>query len=269
MALLLPSVQRIRESAARMQCLHRLRQIGLAFHNYHDLHGTFPTGCDGIPDRRNPRMTFRAWPVALLPYLEQGAVFRDAESEFEARELSFEKHRQFDQAMPAYSCPSDGRTLEPRKPRSYPFLAGLLSFQGCSGTDFRSRDGVLFGGSSIRMSDVTDGLTNSLLVVERPPSADLEFGWWYAGVGQDGAGSLDSHMGVAEWNLTYPFCKLGPYSMEQGDLKDDCSVFRVWSLHGDGANVLTCDGSARFLQPPAIEVQRAMATRSGGESVSF
>ena len=57
--------------------------------------------------------------------------------------------------------------------------------------------------------------------------------------------------------------------MKQGTLQNDCSVFSIWSLHGDGANVLFCDGSARFLSPPDIAIQRSIGTRSGGEIAEF
>ncbi len=269
MGLLLPAVQRIRSSANRMQCLNRIRQIGLALHNYHDLHLALPAGTDGSRLLSRAEPTYRAWPVAILPQLEKDAVFRDAESEFLAREASLTRHRQFRTAMPAFSCPDDPRTATPQTPRFRNFPAGLLSFQGCSGSDYRSRDGVLFAASAVRLADITDGLSNTLMVAERPPSVDMDYGWWYGGVGQDGGGSLDAHMGVTEWNLIYPQCDFGPYSMKQGTLQNDCSVFSIWSLHGDGANVLFCDGSARFLSPPDIAIQRSIGTRSGGEIAEF
>jgi prepilin-type N-terminal cleavage/methylation domain-containing protein len=65
-ALLLPAVQKVREAAARIQCGNNLKQLGLALHNYHDTSGGFPVEgtTQGI-----------SWPVKILPYVEQGAVY--------------------------------------------------------------------------------------------------------------------------------------------------------------------------------------------------
>lgn len=269
LALLLPAVQRVRGTANRVQCLNRIRQIGFALHNYHDVYSSIPAGTDGSRYLSGFEPTYRAWPVAILPQIEQSTAFQDAESEFKTREKLFFKHSQFQKAMPAFSCPEDSRTAAPQVPRHRSFPVGLLSFQGCSGLNYRSQDGVLFAGSAVRFGDITDGLSNTLMVVERPPSADMEYGWWYGGVGQDGGGSIDAHLGVAEWNLIYPHCTMGPYAMKPGQLHDDCAAFHIWSLHGDGANVLFSDGSARFLSPPDVTVQKSMGTRSGGEVVEF
>src|SRR5437773_1041273 len=76
--LLLSAVQQVRQAAARMQCKNNLKQIGLAFHNYHSINGCFPPGfaaqaatVDG--PSLGPGW---GWGAFLLPYLEQGNVFQ-------------------------------------------------------------------------------------------------------------------------------------------------------------------------------------------------
>ena len=71
-ALLLPAVQASREAARRAQCANNLKQIGLAFHNYHDAHKTFPPAY--IPDKDGKPM--HSWRVLILPYLEQQALYK-------------------------------------------------------------------------------------------------------------------------------------------------------------------------------------------------
>src|SRR5436853_779555 len=64
--LLLPAVQKVREAAARTQCMNNLKQMGLAFHNFHDARNAFPAS----------RMWdhFGSWAVQILPYIEQSGL---------------------------------------------------------------------------------------------------------------------------------------------------------------------------------------------------
>ena len=76
MGLLLPAVQMARESARQTQCQNRLRQIGLAMHQFHDARQHLPMGC--LEWRALPTQVSRrqwAWSARLLPFLEQGPVY--------------------------------------------------------------------------------------------------------------------------------------------------------------------------------------------------
>ena len=72
-ALLLPAVQQAREAARRTQCKNNLKQLGLAFHNYHDTFTLFPIGVQSAgPNAGHYGPSFYA---GILPYLEQANVY--------------------------------------------------------------------------------------------------------------------------------------------------------------------------------------------------
>jgi prepilin-type N-terminal cleavage/methylation domain-containing protein len=83
-ALLLPAVQQVRESANRAQCQNNLRQLGLAIHDFHDVNNRLPPyyGIDppsggAVYANANPATIFGSWFVHLLPYVEQNALYRN------------------------------------------------------------------------------------------------------------------------------------------------------------------------------------------------
>jgi prepilin-type processing-associated H-X9-DG protein len=149
------------------------------------------------------------------------------------------------------------------------FRVALTSYVGVLGTNFRNPDGVLFLDSQVRIADIGDGTSHTIMAGERPPSADFWYGWWYAGVGQWGTGSADMFLGAREINAGWFFltgCAAGPFHFGPGRPDEQCDTLHFWSLHSGGGNFLLADGSVRFLSYEADEILPALASRSGGES---
>jgi len=268
LGMVLPAVQRVRAAAARTKCTSNLRQIVLALHAYHDAQGSLPPGCSYLNGKSpQPHMS---WLTRLLPYVEQEALWQRSLSAFMQNKF-FETPPHFaicERVVPAYVCPMDPKA---QQPQVFPdFTMAFTDYLGVWGTNRRQRDGVLFLDSNVRISDITDGTSNTLMVGERPPSADGVLGWWYAGWGQVQDGSAEMVLGVAEWNdgPQYRGCPRGPYSFSPGQLSNQCDTFHFWSLHPGGANFAYADGSVHFLSYSADSVMPALATRGGGEVVT-
>jgi prepilin-type N-terminal cleavage/methylation domain-containing protein/prepilin-type processing-associated H-X9-DG protein len=263
-AITVPAIQMTREAANRAQCQANLRMIGIALHGFHSTKGSFPSG---INLKQSPQ--FLGWGATILPYLEQHTLSKEITSAFlqhpDFRAIPPHVHRGTVVAM--FGCPTDARTMANAR-HLFRFPIAFTAYLGVSGTDLEHRDGVLFPDSSISFANITDGTSNTLMVGERPPSHDLKLGWWYAGWGQDGAGSAEMVLGVQEKKVTpnYPGCPAGPYAFQSGSIDNACDAFRFWSLHRGGAHFLFADGSVRFVAYNAVSIMPALATRAGGEA---
>ncbi len=267
LGLLVSAVQRVRDAANRTRCLNNLRQVGLALHNYHDVHSRFPPGVS-YQNGKDP-YPFMSWNTRLLPFLEQENLWAETQKAY-AQNPDFlydPPHKGLATVMPVYACPADSRTLSVANPPGV--RVAFTAYLGVVGTDQSRSDGVLYLDSQVRFADITDGTSNTLAVGERPPSADGGFGWWYAGWGQNKDGSGDMVLGVRERNVGSIWagsCPPGPYEFGPGRVQNQCDAFHFWSLHlGGGAHFLFCDGSVRFLSYDADAVLPALATRAGGE----
>lgn len=266
----IPAVQRVRAVASRSQCADHLRQIGIALHAYHDSQQTLPPGVS-FRDGLDP-YPWMSWLARILPYADQDGLWRQAQGAYSVSKW-FEDdppHLDFATVMPLYSCPADYRTSQVFWIGSS-FPVALTSYLGVEGRNQFRKDGVLFLDSRIRLTDITDGVSKTLMVGERPPSADGRLGWWYAGMGQDADGSADAVLGVRETCVSiYAPCPPGSSTFGPGQINNQTDVLHYWSLHpGGGANFLFADGTVHFLIYSAAPLMPALASRAGREAVSL
>jgi len=266
--LTLAAVQRVREAAARSRCQNHLRQLSIAMQNYHSEHRRLPPGIS-VQAGKDPH-PFLSWNARLLPYIEQEALWREIQSAFAIDRdfLHVPPHTGRSTVVLAFTCPMDDRVRRPSP--HFKARPALTSFLGVEGTDQYERDGVLFLDSRVRLEEVRDGASNTLLIGERPPNTTEILGWWYAGWGQNQDGSAEMLLGAREINTGKhgPNCPRTPAHFQPGRLNDPCSAYHFWSLHPGGANFAFCDGSVRFLGYSANGILPRLATRDGGEAIS-
>ena len=300
-ALLVPAVQKVREATARTQCLNNLKQLGLAMHGYHDTYKVLPTGGD-----RAAGVTYAiGWPARIFPYLDQGNVSTwindltpNALFVVQPWRLTtaphLGTHANYVSPMAVLACPSS--ELGRQSPDSYvsssiPAITAVNQaalhyranggsatvglFQGTWSRDaWYSTSGVIFPKSSIRMTGVTDGTSNTLLFGETSSAQGrplLSRGWggiqpWTWGYyNYEDAAPVSPNNGwlmIDHKVVTYPIGYAGSFFTNETPFT---------SAHaGGGVNVLFCDGTGRFLaKDTPLTLLQALATREGNEAVNL
>jgi prepilin-type N-terminal cleavage/methylation domain-containing protein/prepilin-type processing-associated H-X9-DG protein len=298
--LLLPAVQKVREAAARMKCLNNMKQVGIALHNYHDTRNRFPSARPINPaSGSNGQYTTYAWNVLpattetcggwmfrILPYIEQGNLQTPLSAVTTTAQIADAINNIGSNAVAIYQCPSD--PLVTHKSPGTPPTGGraLTSYLGVTGNDEWNELGF-FGSngrngmfpvyswvgstqdqSGVRMTDVTDGLSNTTALGERPPadpttSGGYRWGWWR---GSD----FNSVMANPNRETSLVVGCPDPGYFRTDTPNNMCAASHYWSMHAGGANWLMGDGSARFFAYDAgLTILPALASRNGNEVVSF
>jgi prepilin-type N-terminal cleavage/methylation domain-containing protein/prepilin-type processing-associated H-X9-DG protein len=246
--LLLPAVQRARESGRRMQCTNNLKQMGVALSSYEQAKKRFPPGNDQLGNR------LHAWSSFILPFLEQSAVSDriDYTKPWDDPASNLSK---VDITIPTYVCAS-GIKKFPGKQDYGGILGAYIKPDGEPLNPLTTRDehgGILYATDAdyklpATAASVTDGLSKTLLVAE---AADRET-----------VGAVDTHTnGDACWacgNNCFPL---------NSRVLNDPSVDGFRSLHDGGINSLYGDGHVSFLNDRLdVRVLIAISTRVGGET---
>jgi prepilin-type N-terminal cleavage/methylation domain-containing protein len=262
--LLMPAVQKVREAAARAKCSNNLKQIGLALHNYHAAFGKLPPARGDLqdPSQNTVFTVYGGWMCNILPYIEQDNLLKTIRPFFQPSPNGF--YNNYHRNVPTFICPSDGRL-------PLQLQAGgngnVTSYVGVAGSDtdinrqFNGPSNGIFdiSGTGIRLTDIYDGTSNTLMIGERPPAQDLYWGWW-------SVSDYDCLLFVNEGFGFYGDC-VNPGLFRPGKPNGPCSgdSNHFWSFHAQGANWALGDGSVRFLPYSAQAITIPMGSRNGGE----
>jgi prepilin-type N-terminal cleavage/methylation domain-containing protein/prepilin-type processing-associated H-X9-DG protein len=286
--LLLPAVQKVREAAARMKCSNNLKQIGLALHNYHDVHEKFPQG------QRNP-VSSANWRVLIFPYLELGNVYTKLtlSNVYTSPDLA-------NLVLPVWDCPSN--SLPDTQPQAWvtwwtnnnhmvPSYQGIMgaypnpsgASSGYSQSNYGGwwcNNGMLLWNETTTIAGCSDGTSNTIIVAEQSgrvqngtyANGDIRNGYYTPwggctnssaqGVSSCGTGGCGDLWGVG---LTCNAYAINNKTQATGANTSYVGNTILNSSHAGGINVLFTDGSTRFMSETVdfTALQRAMARNDG------
>jgi prepilin-type processing-associated H-X9-DG protein/prepilin-type N-terminal cleavage/methylation domain-containing protein len=271
-ALLLPAVQKMRDSANRTSCANNLKQIGLALHGFHNQYGFLPEA-----ESSDPR--HHSWVYFTLPFLEKKDVYDQYHPEHHW--FSDDNQLAVSTQLPAFTCPA--APLLNRVDITFTSLPACTDYNATRLVDENlvliglippARDfrGAMTEDERTRFSQISDGLSNTFLVAEDAGRPQL---WLAGGVISSPDGPDGGYATGAAWaDDKGPLNLNGATPDGNTDFNGPCAINctnsnEVYSFHSGGANMLFVDGSVHFMKASTnISVMAALWTRSGGENVS-
>lgn len=294
-ALLLPAVQQAREAARRTQCRNNLKQMGLALHNYHDVHrcfpmsnttsgrigGVLPKGVWLYPDPTLFGGTLEdihlhSWASLILPNLDQANVYNAIN--YRTSALNLDNRPMAEQVIPTYRCPTyNGPTFseEPLYTAISPKFA-IRNYVTVSATNAANAgsdtpNGVMYPGSAVKIEGIRDGSSQTIMIAETREKGSSV---WIEGTTTALARSLDAAQCASP---PFDCARVGKTSLNDPNFFDATpflpfAVSSYWgpsSQHPGGiVQHLMADGSARSISDKInVSVYEAIVTRADGEIV--
>jgi len=251
-ALLLPAVQQAREAARRSQCRNNLKQLGLALHNYHDTHNTFPMNMRSFVTAPSPNNSGFSFISMILPYIDQAPLYNTLNFSYATTNSASSSNLTASKTvLPALLCPSDptpGYREDLAATWNWPSgpgatknkgAAAVTCYKGWAGNGVdNSPANAMFERTTtsvIRMRDIIDGTSNVFAMGEHSPSYAPWCGW----ISTNGAWTTyraDTRLNGIK--LTFPT----PNNEEVGGPRE-----AAVSMHVGGGFFLLADGSVHFI----------------------
>jgi prepilin-type N-terminal cleavage/methylation domain-containing protein len=267
--LLVPAVQRVRESASRVQCKNNLRQIGVALHNMHDSQNGFPPGYFSNTDASgNESGPGWGWAAYLLPYMEQDPLYKQIRFDLQISDPANAVARTT--LVKSYWCPSEvywGTFIVTDQNGQAICDVAYASYVACNGNGGVSDHAADNDGSFIRnrrfhTSHITDGLSNTLFIGER--SSTMSLTTWTGAVTNGIVPSLRDPT-ASELAPALVLAHCGPH-MPNNPNVTDADAFS--SGHILGVNFLFGDVSVHSIQSSiAMATYDALATRAADDLI--
>jgi hypothetical protein len=284
LAILVPHFVRARAVARRTACLNNLKNLSLGLLNYCELHETFPPGyiARGVsPDapaaeEHGPGW---GWGAMMLPNIDQQFVFRtfDFSADVPGVTTKISIFTCPDDDVPPFTVTSETGGLIPLAPSSFVGVAGRGSLTERPGNP--SKPGMFYRNSNVRLDDVRDGISNTLLLgerrsfVERPSGRIIDISSTWVGAvsgvfrdpgyvgeqGLEGPGSLT--LGIVGQGDPIPL-KIPPDCPPEG--------LGFSSMHDAGVHFARADGSCSLMNKEIdIDLFMRLGQRADGEPASW
>lgn len=296
-ALLLPAVQQAREAARRSQCTNNLKQMGIALHNYHGVHGSFPIGSYGMISWALRNGT--NWRTEILPYIEQGNVYK----QLDFVNGSFGGHSYVNNevliglSIPMYLCPSSPLDVFDNTHGNNSLRGMCMHYVGIQGTardhawipdpeptdgsaGFRDcnhgwscAQGVMTVNESQDFASVIDGTSNTICIAEQSALTDNVnrtsnyYGGW---LGARRLTTIHSPTCSDHWQTGTTCLRYRPNSdvVGPGNRYQYRNNTTLNSYHPGGIMALLTDGSVHFVSETVnFQTLKMLCNRKDGQAI--